>query len=277
MTFLLLVAALIVVFVCDLNVLAQNVCIAFIVLDVYELIRKIPTIILKNKILRNFNNIKQDFGLYLKLVDFHYNNVPIESMPDEIFDNSPVVQGDNVYKIANRLSYLSRLIATDEFEKAREVLKEDGFKNIAESYQLTYQANFILLELLTTRKSEVLNSLWTPRLKSFILNTTVFSPTYLTVNYTFELLANRNTDVAQQWQKTFETTKDKYILLGEVESTQLMFAKIRDIYIEETGEEMAEYDIDPIHIIYKTANRKRLLFNHTIIGIAIAALIYSRL
>ena len=104
-----------------------------------------------------------------------------------------------------------------QFDKARQVYEEiSAFgKDVPGLLKLEIGADHILMELLTTRRLDVVEQLYDKPLQDYIKSTYKFSPTKNVALYALALLRDNDTARAKQLLDEMESHSNNYLMPGE--------------------------------------------------------------
>lgn len=140
-----------------------------------------------------------------------------KDLPREWFEDIPVDSPKDFFLMNNRINYAALLEDLGQFDKARQVYEEiSAFgKDVPGLLKLEIGADHILMELLTTRRLDVVEQLYDKPLQDYIKSTYKFSPTKNVTLYALALLRDNDTARAKQLLDEMESHSNNYLMPGE--------------------------------------------------------------
>lgn len=143
--------------------------------------------------------------------------IRMRDMPQEWMEDCPVDEHSNYMLLSNRGSYLMLLEDQGEYEKARMVAEEllALGKRLPSLFHLETAGDCVMLELLTTHRSEVVERLWTKTLERYVKSNSRYSPIKCAVLYAYELLYRRDAEAAEAYKQQLLQRRQDYAIPGE--------------------------------------------------------------
>ena len=160
---------------------------------------------------------RRHFACSLLIVASLHKGVRLREMPKEWFDGSALSNSKDVFDITRQTLWLYRLEDEGKYIEAREIAEEMTAKDMKLSQVIRNEMRCeqVLLELLTENRREVVDTLWTKSLQSYVKATSKYSAGRLVVLYAYELLYNHDASTADTYRKTLEEKRHDFASPGD--------------------------------------------------------------
>lgn len=144
----------------------------------------------------------------------------LRDMPSEWFKNEPVKDPADNFAVSDRLMYMSLQEDLGNYEGARLIAEEiESFgDSIPQLFRMELGGEHVMLELLTTKRPEVIKTLWTKQLEAYTKNASRFSASKLVFLYAYELLFKNDEEAAQSYRSQLMQKKDSFANPGETKT-----------------------------------------------------------
>ena len=141
----------------------------------------------------------------------------MSEMPAEWTENQPITPKSSYLELTGRMTYMALLEDQGRLDEARLVAEELMAlgKKLPQLLQLEIGGERVMLELMTTRRPEVVSQLWTKTLARYTEANSKYSPIKCAVLYAYELLHNHNTQKAETYKQQLEAHQHDYTMPGE--------------------------------------------------------------
>ncbi len=155
----------------------------------------------------------------------------LKEMPEEWFVDKPVTEDSPPLEIGNRVNFMTMLEdqgRLDEALKVGEDLMSLG-KKLPQIYQLEVGGERVMLELLTSNRTEVVEQLWTSTVEKYTVMNSNYSPIKCAVLFTYELLFHHDKEKAETYSQSLQLHQDKYAMTGEARTAISLVETARDV------------------------------------------------
>lgn len=141
----------------------------------------------------------------------------LKDMPREWFEDIPVDSPKDYFLLANRINYAALLEDSGLFDEARRVYEEiSSFGNdLPGMIKLEIGADHILMELLTTARRDIVETIYDKWLKAYINSSYKYSPIKTVALYALALHHNNDPVRAKQLLDELESHREDYLMPGE--------------------------------------------------------------
>ena len=141
----------------------------------------------------------------------------LKDMPREWFEDIPVDSPKDYFLLANRINYAALLEDTGRFDEARRVYEEiSSFgKDLPGIIKLEIGADHILMELLTTARHDIVETIYDKWLKAYINSSYKYSPIKTVALYALALHHDNDPVRAKQLLDELESHREDYLMPGE--------------------------------------------------------------
>ena len=141
----------------------------------------------------------------------------LKDMPREWFEDIPADSPKDYFLLANRINYAALLEDLGRLDEARQVYEEiSSFgKKLPGLIKLEIGADHILMELLTTARHDIVDTIYDKSLKAYINSSYKFSPIKAVALYALALLHDNDPVRAKQLLDELESHRDDYLMPGE--------------------------------------------------------------
>ena len=141
----------------------------------------------------------------------------LKDMPREWFEDIPVDSPKDYFLLANRINYAALLEDSGRFDEARRVYEEiSSFeKDLPGMIKLEIGADHILMELLTTARHDIVETIYDKWLKAYINSSYKYSPIKTVALYALALHHDNDPVRAKQLLDELESHRDEYLMPGE--------------------------------------------------------------
>lgn len=160
---------------------------------------------------------RRHFACSLLIVAALHKGVRLREMPEEWFDGREISNDKDVCEITRRMLWLYRLEDEGKYGEAREIAEEMTAKDkqLSQVIRNEMLCEQMLLELLTENRREVVDTLWTKPLQSYVKASSKYSAGKLVVLYAYELLYNHDASTADIYRKTLEEKQNDFASPGD--------------------------------------------------------------
>ncbi|MDD6124183.1 MAG: hypothetical protein PUB53_07045 [Bacteroidales bacterium] len=141
----------------------------------------------------------------------------LKDMPREWFEDIPVDSPKDYFLLANRINYAALLEDSGRFDEARRVYEEiSSFgKDLPGMIKLEIGADHILMELLTTARHDIVDTIYDKSLQAYINSSYKFSPIKAVALYALALHHDNAPVRAKQLLDELESHRKEYLMPGE--------------------------------------------------------------
>ena len=141
----------------------------------------------------------------------------LKDMPREWFEDIPVDSPKDYFLLANRINYAALLEDSGRFDEARRVYEEiSSFgKDLPGMIKLEIGADHILMELLTTARHDIVETIYDKWLKAYINSSYKYSPIKTVALYALALHHDNDPVRAKQLLDELESHREDYLMPGE--------------------------------------------------------------
>lgn len=141
----------------------------------------------------------------------------LKDMPSEWFEDIPVDSPKDYFLLANRINYAALLEDSGRFDEARRVYEEiSSFgKDLPGMIKLEIGADHILMELLTTARHDIVETIYDKWLKAYINSSYKYSPIKAVALYALALHYDNDPVRAKQLLDELESHREDYLMPGE--------------------------------------------------------------
>ena len=141
----------------------------------------------------------------------------LKDMPREWFEDIPVDSPKDYFLLANRINYAALLEDSGRFDEARRVYEEiSSFeKDLPGMIKLEIGADHILMELLTTARHDIVETIYDKWLKAYINSSYKYSPIKAVALYALALHHDNDPVRAKQLLDELESHREDYLMPGE--------------------------------------------------------------
>ena len=141
----------------------------------------------------------------------------LRDMPSEWFEDIPVDSPKDYFLLANRINYAALLEDSGRFDEARRVYEEiSSFKkDLPGMIKLEIGADHILMELLTTARHDIVETIYDKWLKAYINSSYKYSPIKTVALYALALHHDNDPVRAKQLLDELESHREDYLIPGE--------------------------------------------------------------
>lgn len=141
----------------------------------------------------------------------------LKDMPREWFEDIPVDSPKDYFLLANRTNYAALLEDSGQFDEARRVYEEiSSFgKDLPGMIKLEIGADHILMELLTTARHDIVETIYDKWLKAYINSSYKYSPIKTVALYALALHHDNDPVRAKQMLDELESHRKDYLMPGE--------------------------------------------------------------
>ena len=141
----------------------------------------------------------------------------LKDMPREWFEDIPVDSPKDYFLLTNRINYAALLEDSGQFDEARRVYEEiSSFgKDLPGMIKLEIGADHILMELLTTARHDIVETIYDKWLKAYINSSYKFSPIKAVALYALALHHDNDPVRAKQMLDELESHRKDYLMPGE--------------------------------------------------------------
>ncbi len=191
-------------------------------------------------LMRNPEN-KRHFATSLQSVAALSRGIRMREMPEEWFEDKPLQDPRNMFDMAQRMMWLSRKEDQGAYEEARMIAEEIvAFgEKLAPLFRNEINGERVLLELLTSRRREIIEQLWTKELATYVKTNAKYASGKLAILYAYELLYNHDLDAAAAHRKRLTDNAPKFANPGELKTALDMCQKAdecREKEMSQSGE-----------------------------------------
>ena len=141
----------------------------------------------------------------------------LKDMPREWFEDIPIDSPKDYFLLANRINYAALLEDSGRFDEARRVYEEiSSFeKDLPGMIKLEIGADHILMELLTTARHDIVETIYDKWLKAYINSSYKYSPIKTVALYALALHHDNDPVRAKQLLNELESHREDYLMPGE--------------------------------------------------------------
>lgn len=141
----------------------------------------------------------------------------MKDMPRDWFINNPITDVKDLFQLSDRMMYMSLQEDLGNYDEARIIAEEiSAFGDKTPSlFRMETEGEHTMLELMTTNRQEVVESLWTKQLEAYTKNSSKYSPIKLSVLYAYELLYNADVSASLTYLEKLRNNKEKFANPGE--------------------------------------------------------------
>ena len=141
----------------------------------------------------------------------------LKDMPREWFEDIPIDSPKDYFLLANRINYAALLEDSGRFDEARRVYEEiSSFKkDLPGMIKLEIGADHILMELLTTARHDIVETIYDKWLKAYINSSYKYSPIKTVALYALALHHDNDPVRAKQLLDELESHREDYLMPGE--------------------------------------------------------------
>lgn len=141
----------------------------------------------------------------------------LRDMPCEWFEDIPIDSPKDYFLLANRINYAALLEDSGRFDEARRVYEEiSSFKkDLPGMIKLEIGADHILMELLTTARHDIVETIYDKWLKAYIKSSYKYSPIKTVALYALALHHDNDPVRAKQLLDELESHREDYLMPGE--------------------------------------------------------------
>ena len=141
----------------------------------------------------------------------------LKDMPREWFEDIPIDSPKDYFLLANRINYAALLEDSGRFDEARRVYEEiSSFeKDLPGMIKLEIGADHILMELLTTARHDIAETIYDKWLKAYINSSYKYSPIKTVALYALALHHDNDPVRAKQLLDELESHREDYLMPGE--------------------------------------------------------------
>ena len=141
----------------------------------------------------------------------------LKDMPREWFEDIPVDSPKDYFLLTNRINYAALLEDLGRFDEARQVYEEiNSFgKDLPGLIKLEIGADHILMELLTTARHDILETIYDKSQQAYINSSYKFSPIKAVALYALALHHDNDPVRAKQMLDELESHREDYLMPGE--------------------------------------------------------------
>ena len=141
----------------------------------------------------------------------------LKDMPREWYEDIPVDSPKDYFLLANRINYAALLEDSGRFDEARRVYEEiNSFGNdLPGMIKLEIGADHILMELLTTARHDIVETIYDKWLKAYINSSYKYSPIKTVALYALALHHDNDPVRAKQLLDELESHREDYLMPGE--------------------------------------------------------------
>lgn len=141
----------------------------------------------------------------------------LHEMPRGWFLDIPIHANSRFLEMNNRIFYMSLLEDMGSLDEAREVAEEimSISNKLPQLLRMEVGGERVMLELLTTRRPEVIGELWDGALARYTEVNSKYSPIKCAVLYAYHLLHNHNVVEAEKYRQELVNHQHDYTMPGE--------------------------------------------------------------
>ena len=141
----------------------------------------------------------------------------LKDMPREWFEDIPVDSPKDYFLLTNRINYAALLEDLGRFDEARQVYEEiNSFgKDLPGMIKLDIGADHILMELLTTARHDIVDTIYDKSQQAYINSSYKFSPIKAVAQYALALHHDNDPVRAKQMLDELESHREDYLMPGE--------------------------------------------------------------
>lgn len=160
---------------------------------------------------------RRHFACSLLIVAALHKGVRLREMPEEWFDGREISNDKDVCEITRRMLWMYRLEDEGKYVEARKIAEEMTAKDkrLSQVIRNEMLCDHVLLEMLTENRREVVDTLWTKSLQSYLKATSKYSAGKLVVLYAYELLYNHDASTADIYRKTLKEKQNDFASPGD--------------------------------------------------------------
>ncbi|MBR3645654.1 MAG: hypothetical protein IKN54_04485 [Lachnospiraceae bacterium] len=159
--------------------------------------------------------------------------LPSELMEEDIVITDEMINGCGDISIAAKLITISSLyVEKGRYEEAYDLLtKVKNNDDLIDLYKNELQCEQIYFELILQNRKEVIDELYTDKIKRYIITTKPSMISRVRLMYAFELLGNNDVEAAKKEKDLFEKMSKNYPNLGDLKLEQKMLSKVDEVYM----------------------------------------------
>ncbi|MGM9759053.1 MAG: hypothetical protein ACI30I_02930 [Parabacteroides sp.] len=164
---------------------------------------------------------KPEMRLYflniMRIVGEQSNGRRLVEMPQEWFNDQPLSGVTDYFMTLNRMIYMSLQEDMGRLERAREIAEEImAFgRMLPPILVMEVGAERVMLELMTSNRKDVVDSLWTEPLQTYTTTNCKYSPIKMAVLYAVELIHHHDKAKAETYRQALEGKMDEFAMPGE--------------------------------------------------------------
>ncbi len=170
----------------------------------------------------------------------------VGEVPREWIEDIPVSVKSTYLEIGNRVNYMSLLEDLGRYVEARMVGEElIGLgKALPQIFRMEVGGELVMMELMTAKRSAVVDRLWTTALQRYTLLNSKFSPIKLAVLYTYELLYRRDREKANTYREQLEKYQHDFMMPGEARTALSLVGAADSRYSESLQAELPPVEVE---------------------------------
>ena len=141
----------------------------------------------------------------------------MSEMPQKWFEDIHVTEKSTYLEVNNRITFMALLedrLLLDEARSVAEEIMALG-KKLPQLFRMEVACERVMLELLTTRRKEIINELWDKQQSRYTEMNSRYSPIKCAVLYAVELLMHHDSEKAETYKHQLETHQHDYTMPGE--------------------------------------------------------------
>ena len=153
----------------------------------------------------------------------------LKDMPEEWFQDVKPEGKDDYFTITNRMNYMTWLEDRGRYDEARAICEElDSIEKLPTLLAMEKNADHIMLELLTTNRKEVVDTIMTKQMMRYLEANKAYSPMKTAALYAFNLLCRNDKEKADALYEELKAKKNDYLMPGEALVAIEMAERIRE-------------------------------------------------
>lgn len=176
---------------------------------------------------------RRSFVRMLQTVGLLSSGKRMSELPEEWFEDIPVTENASYQEINNRLFYMSLLEDKMQLDEARQIAEEIMAlgKKLPQLFRMEVAGERVMLELMTTKRPEVIDELWDKQLSRYTEMNSKYSPIKCAVLYTVELLHNQDSAKADTYKQQLEEHKYDYTMPGEARTAIALVNTVLEVQL----------------------------------------------
>lgn len=153
----------------------------------------------------------------LQIVGQMSRGIRMRDVPQAWIDDCPVDEHSDYMQIANRGSYMTLLEDKGQYEEARLVAEEllALGKKLPQLFLMETSGDGVMLELMTTKRHEVVERLWTKQTECYVKSSSKYSPIKCAILYAYQLLYRGDAKAADAYKQQLHQRRQHYAIPGE--------------------------------------------------------------